>query len=94
LTQFHNLLKKSPPETQKTLLHTVVKQIHMKDRKKELEFDPTIQKHFFELAPSAKTVEGDSSFCDPKKLAPTYGTVHRSVSKHKVKFDHKIYISI
>jgi site-specific DNA recombinase len=60
--QFHSLLKEAPPETQKTLLQTVVRQVHMKDRRKvagiELEFDPTVQKHFFELAPSAKTAEG------------------------------------
>jgi site-specific DNA recombinase len=38
----------------------------MKDMRKvagiELEFDPTIQKHFFELAPSAKTAEGAFAF--------------------------------
>lgn len=27
-------------------------------------------------------------------FAVTYGTVHRDVSKHKVQFDHKIYISV
>lgn len=66
LTQFHKLLAEAPPETQKTLLQTAVKQVHMKDRRKvagvELEFDPTIQKHFFELAPSAKTAEGAFAF--------------------------------
>ncbi|MGM0884464.1 MAG: hypothetical protein ACQEXQ_25920 [Bacillota bacterium] len=64
--QFHKLLEDAPPETQKTLLQTVVKQIHMKDRSKvagiELEFDPTVQKHFFELALSAKTEEGAFAF--------------------------------
>lgn len=34
LAQFHKLLEDAPPETQKTLLQTVVKQIHMKDRRK------------------------------------------------------------
>ena len=66
LSQFHKLLEESPPETQKTLLQTVVKQIHMKDRRKvagiELELDPTIEKHFFELAPSAKPAEGAFAF--------------------------------
>jgi len=66
LTQFHKLLAEAPPETQKTLLQTVVKQVHMKDRRNvagiELEFDPTVQKHFFELAPSAKTAEGAFAF--------------------------------
>jgi len=66
LAQFQSLLEEAPPETQKTLLQTVVKQIHMKDRRKvagiELEFDPTVQKHFFELAPSAKTAEGAFAF--------------------------------
>ncbi|MBP1994652.1 hypothetical protein J2Z66_006291 [Paenibacillus eucommiae] len=80
-----NELEEAPPETQKTLLQTVVKQVQMEDRRKvagiELEFDPTVQKHFFELAPSAKTAEGlllsaskspppdTASFCDLKKLA-------------------------
>ncbi|RAV00163.1 recombinase family protein [Paenibacillus sp. YN15] len=66
LSQFHRLLKGSPPETQKTLLQTVVKQVHMKGPRNvsgiELELDPTIQKHFFELAPSAKTAEGAFAF--------------------------------
>lgn len=66
LSQFQSLLEEAPPETQKTLLQTVVKQAHMKDRRKvagiELEFDPTAQKHFFELAPSAKTAEGAFAF--------------------------------
>ncbi|MHA6481648.1 recombinase family protein [Paenibacillus sp. strain BS8-2] len=66
LAQFQSLLEEAPPETQKTLLQTVVKQVHMKDRRKvagiELEFDPTVQKHFFELAPSAKTAEGAFAF--------------------------------
>ncbi|WP_029192400.1 hypothetical protein [Paenibacillus harenae] len=66
LAQFHKLLEDVPPETQKTLLQTVVKQIHLKDRRKvagiELEFDPTVQKHFFELALSAKTAEGAFAF--------------------------------
>jgi site-specific DNA recombinase len=34
----------------------------------ELEFDRTVQKHFFELAPSAKTAEGD--FCFPQAKVP------------------------
>lgn len=66
LGQFHQLLKDSPPETQKTLLQTVVKQVHMKGPRNvsgiELELDPTIQKHFFELAPSAKQAEGAFAF--------------------------------
>ena len=66
LAQFQGLLEEAPPETQKTLLQTVVKQVHMKDRRKvagiELEFDQTVQKHFFELAPSAKMAEGAFAF--------------------------------
>ncbi|TDF88857.1 recombinase family protein [Paenibacillus piri] len=66
LSQFHSLLAESQSETQKTLLQTVIKQVHMKDRRKvagiELEFDPTVQKHFFELALSAKTAEGAFAF--------------------------------
>lgn len=66
LAKFQGLLEEAPPETQKTLLQTVVKQIHMKDRRKvagiELEFDQTVQKHFFELAPSAKHAEGAFAF--------------------------------
>ncbi|XEC95067.1 hypothetical protein AB6A23_00270 [Paenibacillus tarimensis] len=50
LAQFHKLLEDAPPETQKTLLQTVIKQVHMKDMRKvagiEFEFDPTVQKHF------------------------------------------------
>ncbi|MCC2684113.1 MAG: hypothetical protein K0R75_1012 [Paenibacillaceae bacterium] len=38
----------------------------MKDRRKvagiEIELDPTIEKHFFELAPSAKPAEGAFAF--------------------------------
>ncbi|QHW32237.1 hypothetical protein GZH47_16460 [Paenibacillus rhizovicinus] len=66
LAQFQSLLEGAPPETQKTLLQTVVKQVHMKDRRKvagiELEFDPTVQKHIFELVPSAKQAEGAFAF--------------------------------
>lgn len=66
LSQFQGVLSASPAETQKTLLQTVVKQIHVKNRRKvegiELEFDPKVQKHFFELAPSAKTAEGAFAF--------------------------------
>lgn len=51
----------SPPETQKTLFQSVIRQIHFgvpKDmRTIELEFSPKVQQHFFELAPSAETAE-------------------------------------
>jgi hypothetical protein len=66
LTKFQRLLAESPPETQKTLPQTVVKQIHVKDGRKvegiEIELAPTVHKHFFELAPSAKTAEGAFAF--------------------------------
>ncbi|MNC19314.1 hypothetical protein D3C75_672440 [compost metagenome] len=63
----------------------------------ELEFDPTVQKHFFELSPSAKRWRGlllsvskspppdTALFCAPKKLAPTCDTVHRVVCNGKFK---------
>lgn len=66
---------KAPPETQKKLLQTVVKQVNMKDRRKvagtdiELEFDLTIQKHFFELAPSAKTAKLASIMGSPLQIS-------------------------
>ncbi|GIQ63932.1 hypothetical protein PACILC2_25000 [Paenibacillus cisolokensis] len=50
LTKFQRLLAESPPETQKTLPQTVVKQIHVKDGRKvegiEIELAPTVHKHF------------------------------------------------
>ena len=75
-------LARHPQITQKTLLQTVVKQIHVKNRRKvegiELEFDPKVQKHFFELAPFAKTAEGAFAFHKQK-----------SPSKYIIVFDPK-----
>ncbi|BCG57177.1 hypothetical protein [Paenibacillus sp. URB8-2] len=55
----------------------MVKQIHIKDGRKvegiELEFDPTFQKHFFELVPSAKTAEGAFTF--RKQKCPSKYTI-------------------
>lgn len=72
LKQFQRLLTDSPPEMQKTLLQTAIKQIHVKAGRKvesiELELDPTVQQHFFELALSAKTAEGAFAF---RKQKPT-----------------------
>lgn len=62
LGQFYSLLHSSPPETQKALFQSVIRQIHFgvpKDmRSIELEFNPQVQQHFFELAPSAEMAEG------------------------------------
>lgn len=77
LSQFQSVLSESPAETQKTLLQTVVKQIHVKNGRKvegiELEFDPKVQKHFFELAPSPKTAEG--AFAFRKQKSPSKYTI-------------------
>ncbi|MNO36768.1 hypothetical protein D3C76_268410 [compost metagenome] len=75
------LLKDAPPTTHKTLLQTVINRICMKDRHNvsgiELELDLTIQKH-----------ARQNTFPSPlrifqKKLAVTYGTVHRVVCNGK-----------
>lgn len=56
LGHFHSPLHSSPPETQKTLFQTIIRQIHFgiqKDmRSIELEFNLQVQQHFFKLAPS------------------------------------------
>ncbi|MGO0063859.1 recombinase family protein [Brevibacillus fluminis] len=73
MTKFHNLLESSPHNTQKTLLQTVIKQVHIKKAGKEiegieLEFDEGIKKYFLTLAPSTNKVEG--AFAFPKQKPP------------------------
>lgn len=46
---FHKLLEDAPPETQKTLLQTVVKQIHMKDRRKVAGIESVLTIYFLFL---------------------------------------------
>ncbi|MDH6429057.1 MULTISPECIES: recombinase family protein [unclassified Paenibacillus] len=73
LTQFQRILSEAPPETQKTLLQTTIKQIHVQNGRKvesiELELDPTLQNHFFEQAPSAKPAAGAFAFSKQKPTA-------------------------
>jgi site-specific DNA recombinase len=73
LTQFQHMLAESPPETQKALLQTAIKQIHVKNGRKvegiELELDPALQNHFFEPAPSAKAAGGAFAFPKQKPTA-------------------------
>ncbi|QNB46292.1 hypothetical protein BR63_08190 [Thermanaerosceptrum fracticalcis] len=56
------MLRSAPPEQRKTLLHLVVKRISVNAEHKidnvELTFDESLQKHFFELDPSAENEEG------------------------------------
>ncbi|WP_083677863.1 recombinase family protein [Paenibacillus sp. FSL R7-0337] len=77
LGQFHSLLHSSPPETQKTLFQSVIRQIRFgvpKDmRTIELEFNPQVQQHFFELAPSAETAEG--AFAVHRQKSPSRYTI-------------------
>ncbi|EMT52647.1 hypothetical protein I532_13359 [Brevibacillus borstelensis AK1] len=73
MTQFYNLLEASPHNTQKTLLQTVIKQVHIKKAGKEiegieLEFDEGIKKYFLTLAPSTNKVKG--AFAFPKQKPP------------------------
>jgi site-specific DNA recombinase len=77
LSRFQEMLESSPPETQKTLLQTMVKRVHVKDGRSpqgiELEIDTKLQKHFFELAPSAKAAEG--AFASRKQKLPAKYTI-------------------
>ncbi|RAV19462.1 hypothetical protein [Paenibacillus contaminans] len=75
LSQFHKMLTASPIETQKSLLQTIVKQIHVKKGQKiegiELEFDEKVNACFLGLAPSTQTVAG--AFAVPRqKFAAAY----------------------
>ncbi|WP_409340840.1 hypothetical protein [Paenibacillus sp. MBLB4367] len=77
LSRFQEMLEASPPETQKTLFQTMVKQVHVKDGRTpqgiELEIDAKLQKHFFEFAPSAQTAEG--AFASRKQKFPAKYTI-------------------
>ncbi|RNB62017.1 recombinase family protein [Brevibacillus gelatini] len=78
LTMFHKLLENSPLNTQKTLLQTVIKQVHVKKNGKELEgieleFDEGIKKCFLTLAPSTDKVEG--AFAFRKQKSPSRYTL-------------------
>jgi site-specific DNA recombinase len=60
--RFDEVLRSAPPEQRKTLLHLVVKRITVNAQHKidsvELNFNESVQKHFFELGPSAEKAEG------------------------------------
>ncbi|WP_339279086.1 recombinase family protein [Paenibacillus sp. FSL W8-1187] len=59
---FDALLRRSPFQQRKTLLHLIVKRITLDDRKRvgsvELAFNEETEKHFLSVAPSADMVEG------------------------------------
>jgi site-specific DNA recombinase len=70
LSKFHEMLVTAPIETQKNLLQTIVRQIHVKKGQKfegiELEFDDKVKACFLGLAPSTKTVVGAFAFSKQK----------------------------
>ncbi|WP_042198107.1 recombinase family protein [Paenibacillus camerounensis] len=63
IKRFDELLRKSPFEQRKTLLHLIIKKIHLDDKRRvndvELCFSSETEKHFLSVAPSAvQTAEG------------------------------------
>ncbi|MFF2017792.1 recombinase family protein [Paenibacillus sp. NPDC058177] len=62
MTNFDTLLRHSPFQQRKTLLHLIVKRITLDDRKRvgsvELAFNEDTEKHFLSVAPSADIAEG------------------------------------
>ncbi|WP_187274439.1 recombinase family protein [Paenibacillus sp. N3.4] len=70
LSKFQEMLETAPIETQKNLLQTIVKQIHVKKGQKfegiELEFDDKVTACFLGLAPSTQAVAGAFAFSKQK----------------------------
>lgn len=73
LGQLDQILGNAPTEQIKSLLHLIIKQINLKDRKIEtieLNFDENTQKHFLGSAPSDDESEG--AFAVSRQKSPLY----------------------
>lgn len=78
LERLDRLLRGSPPERSKTLLHLVVKEIRVnagKIESVELAFDEKTQKHLIEEAPSERESEGAFAFPGRGKGLPRFSIV-------------------